>query len=79
MIYLTRKIKIKYMDQKFIKLQTEDHEYHINPFMITQIIKSKSDNSAIVYVFGAGSIKPNESFDEVMKKINDSSKMKFSF
>ncbi len=66
------------MDPNFIKLQTENHEYHINPFMITQIIKSKLDNSAIIYMFGGGSVLPNENFDEVMKKIKDSSKIKIT-
>jgi hypothetical protein len=65
------------MKKNFIKFETENHEYHINPLMITQITKSKLDNSAIIHIFGSGSFRPKENFDEVMKKIDDSNKFTF--
>lgn len=67
------------MEQKFIKLTNRTEEYYVNPYMITTIKKSKDNDHVTVYLFDERSIRPDETLQEIMKMINDSSKFKFSF
>jgi hypothetical protein len=71
------KNKITYMEQKFIKLTTTHSEYYINPNMISCIQKPIESDKIIVKLFDQTSFSPNESFNEIMKKIKEANQFKF--
>jgi hypothetical protein len=61
------------MGTKFIKLKIQDDQYHyVNPMLITSVLKIQ--NNCAVYTMDGRSIYPQESVDDVLKKIKDSGK-----
>jgi uncharacterized protein YlzI (FlbEa/FlbD family) len=66
------------MEQKFIKLKIQDDQSHyVNPVLITSILEIK--DSCAVYTIDGRSIYPQESVEDVMKKIKESSKFTLQF
>jgi predicted nucleic acid-binding OB-fold protein len=65
------------MESRFVKLTTKTEEIYINPHMITCIRKYKESNDTVIHLFDQRSIRPDETFQEIMKKIKDSQMIKF--
>jgi hypothetical protein len=67
------------MTQNFIKLSSETEEFFINPHMISMIKRNKENVNVIVFVFGYDKpIRPIETYEEIIKKIDEAGKFKFT-
>jgi uncharacterized protein YlzI (FlbEa/FlbD family) len=63
------------MQSKFIKLKLQNEQVHyVNPLLITSVLEIV--DKCAVYTMDGKSIYPEESVDEVMKKIKEASEFK---
>jgi hypothetical protein len=67
------------MTPTIIKLTSETEEFFINPHMISMIKRHKENVNVTVYVFGYDKpIRSIETYEEIIKKINEAGQFKFT-